>query len=166
MKKPVNPDSPEDSSIDYIRLVSHQLKSPINAITSLLNTIIDGYAGTVDDRAKYVVEKAVNRSKEAREMITDLMDFERFSEPEALTMIEVDLSDTCGETAVRYSAAASEEGISLHTDFPATFSIFVTGDPVALQHGLKNLIENAIKYTPAHGSISFRLYVDTEKIRL
>ena len=60
---------------DYIRLLSHQLKSPINAIESLLNTLVEGYAGNLDEQTLYILKKAVSRSGEAREMISDLLDF-------------------------------------------------------------------------------------------
>ena len=54
----------KDPVQDFVRLVSHQLKSPINAIEALLNMILEGYAGDVEEQARFVVKKAVGRSRD------------------------------------------------------------------------------------------------------
>jgi NADPH-dependent 2,4-dienoyl-CoA reductase/sulfur reductase-like enzyme/rhodanese-related sulfurtransferase/two-component sensor histidine kinase len=148
---------------DYIRLLSHQLKSPINAIESLLNTILEGYAGGLDEQTRYILKKAVGRSGEAREIIADLLDYELYSETAYDEGDEIDVIKLCEGLESRYLVTASDSNISFRTDFPRAVSIFVLGDEKGLEHALRNLLENAFKYTSPRGSVSFSIIADTDK---
>ena len=148
---------------DYIRLLSHQLKSPINAIETLLNTIIQGYAGDLDEKTKYILQKAVVRSSEARDIISDLMDYELYDEVEAVEINEVDLTAVCRNLGMRYTATASEQNIAFHTNIPSDASIIINGEERGIEHALRNLIENAIKYTSERGSVNLNLSYDYDE---
>lgn len=145
---------------DYIRLLSHQLKSPINAIETLLNTIIQGYAGDLDEKTKYILKKAVIRSSEARDIITDLMDYELYDVLEAEIEEEMDLTSVCKAMALRYAATASEQNIAFHSNIPSDTAIIIHGDERGIEHALRNLIENALKYTSDRGSVSLTVDYD------
>ncbi len=58
---------------NYIRILSHQLKSPINSIQSLLNTISEGFTGDVPPKTQHFIDKATDRANEAKELISDLL---------------------------------------------------------------------------------------------
>ena len=147
---------------DYIRLLSHQLKSPINAIESLLNTILEGYAGGLDEQTRYILKKAVSRSGEAREIIADLLDYELYSEADYDAGDEIDVIKLCEGLESRYMVSASDNNISFRTDFPRAVTIYVRGGEKGLEHALRNLLENAFKYTHARGSVTFTVSADVE----
>ncbi len=147
---------------DYIRLLSHQLKSPINAIETLLNTLIEGYAGDLDEKTAYILGKAVVRSSEAREIITDLMDYELFAESPVSTSAEIDLARVCTILGSRFMPTASDLGISFHVNIPDESAIVVRGEEKALEHALRNLIENAFKYSQEGGSVSLQLSAEED----
>lgn len=155
-------DEEKDPVQGYIRLLSHQLKSPINAIATLLNTVLEGYAGELDEKTSYILKKAVGRSAEAREIITDLMDYELYGENAGASRAEVDLTRLCKGLAARYITTASENEISFNVNLPDESSVFVAGDEKGLEHALRNLIENAFKYTPEHGSVSLQLTAEPD----
>ena len=152
-----------DPNQDYVRIVSHQLKSPIAAIESLLKTITEGYAGEVDEKTAFILEKAINRSSEAREIISDLTAYELYSEPGSLEKSDFDLSELCAALASRYHPIATENNKIFRTEFSTTTSIFVRGDRRGIEHAIRNLIENAIKYTPEHGAILLKLTIASDK---
>ena len=155
-------DEEKDPVQDYIRLLSHQLKSPINAIETLLNTILEGYAGDLDEKTKYILQKAVGRSFEAREIITDLMDYELYSESGIGAQEDVDLCELCSSLADRYMVTASDRNIAFHVSMPSESTVFVRGAARGLEHVLRNLIENAFKYTPESGSVSLQLSAEED----
>lgn len=155
-----------DQNRDYIRILSHQLKSPINAIQSLLDTIIEGYAGEIDDNSLFLIRKAVARSKEAREIISDLTDLELFSDEKSLDTKELDCLRLVAGVAAAYHEQASENDISIHVDAPSHTALFVQGDARALEHVFRNLVENAVKYTPAGGSVTIVVRVESGGNRL
>ena len=71
----------------------------------------------------YILKKAVGRSAEAREIITDLMDYELYSETGGTVSEEVDLSRLCKALGSRYLTTASDSGIAFHSIVPDDVSI-------------------------------------------
>ena len=151
-----------DPMQNYIQLLSHQLKSPINAIETLLNTILEGYAGDLDEQARFVLKKAVSRSSEAREIISDLLDYEQYAASKDKEGDEIDIVKLCQRLETEYVRSALDKNISFHTDFPKTVGIFVLGGEQGIEHALRNLLENAFKYTAEKGSVSFTLSIDDQ----
>ncbi len=151
----------KDAGVDqeYIRVLSHQLKSPINTIQSLLSTISEGYAGEVSPQALSLVERAVTRASEAKEMIGDLLAYELYSQDGALPTGEYDLAAMVGSLSATYRSMASEKSISLRSDLPGGSKIYVPGDSRGMEHAVRNLLENAIHYTPPQGNVSVKLSV-------
>ncbi len=144
----------------YTQFVSHQLKSPINAIHSLLKTVTEGFTGEIPAQTKYTIEKAIARTTEASAIVTDILDFERYSKEEGLELSETDIISLLDDLIKTYSLTASEKDLSLLSDVPFSEKIFLKGDAEALTHALKNLIENAIKYTPQFGKITLGFETD------
>ena len=148
-----------ETNQDYIRLISHQLKSPINSIESLLRTISEGFTGEINAKALHLVERAVGRAGEAREIISDLLDYQLYSQEKTTEQKQFDLVVLLNSLLAVYSAKAFEKNVSLHIGLPLKNKIFILGDSKGLEHAIRNIIENAIKYTPDHGRISVSLNV-------
>ncbi|TFG65154.1 MAG: GHKL domain-containing protein [Spirochaetales bacterium] len=142
---------------DFLQLLSHQLKSPIYAIQTLLSTIMEGYAGEVDEKILQCIARALVRTKEAKDVISDLLDYEFFSETTEKTKEEYELISLLKKIIDMYSPQASEKNIFLKYSFPQNAQICLQGYSTAMNQALKNLIENAIKYTPAQGNVSVSL---------
>jgi K+-sensing histidine kinase KdpD len=66
----------DEIQASYVRTLSHQLKSPINSVQSLLNTIAEGLTGETNARTLYLIEKANTRIADAKDIIADLLDFQ------------------------------------------------------------------------------------------
>ena len=64
----------------FLRVLSHQLKSPIDAIQSLLQTIYDGFTGETNVKTLHFIERAVKRASEVEDMVSDLLDYQLYSE--------------------------------------------------------------------------------------
>ena len=154
-----NANDPE-SQVNYLRILfSNQLKSPINSIQSLLNTISDGFTGEIPPKTRYFIEKAADRAIEAKSMISDLLYYQMYSQKQSASQEEFDVLTLTNELMGRYAPLASEKGISLRSDLPLHYKIGLLGDRRDLEHALRNVIENAIKYTPSDGTVSVLLSI-------
>ena len=103
-----------ENESDYIRILSHQLNSPISAIQTMLSTILEGYIGEIDPKALHFIRKSITRAGEAKDIITGLFDYELYSHDRIGEEEEYDLTLLLHRLFTRFSTIASEKNISMN----------------------------------------------------
>jgi NADPH-dependent 2,4-dienoyl-CoA reductase/sulfur reductase-like enzyme/two-component sensor histidine kinase/rhodanese-related sulfurtransferase len=154
-------DSRDGNVDDYLRLISHELKSPINAIKALLDTVTEGYAGDVDERTRFVIGKASRRASEAQQIISDLIQLQLFDTKSVKEA--VNLTDIIRALVEELGLDGTEKGISISSEMPEGTRVFIEGDATGIEHAFRNLIENAVKYTQTGGEVHVTTHVSTDK---
>ena len=128
---------------DFVANISHELKTPVGALSILAETIQDE-----DDLA--VIHKLSKRMvKEAYRMaqtIDDLLELSRIELDGSVQPEVVSVADVIHESVERLSHVVSQMGIQLVAEIPETDSS-VMGDRVQLVSAVSNLIDNAAKYS-------------------
>jgi two-component system, sensor histidine kinase and response regulator len=140
----------------FISVLAHELKAPINAIEGYVRIIRDKSAG--DDVILYdeLLDRCITRTEYMRKMINDLLDLTRIeSGTKPREIQELDLAEVA-RTAMETAAPDAEPRkiqIELHTDGPVAFQ----GDRAELEIVMNNLISNAVKYNRDGGRIDITL---------
>jgi NADPH-dependent 2,4-dienoyl-CoA reductase/sulfur reductase-like enzyme/rhodanese-related sulfurtransferase/two-component sensor histidine kinase len=140
---------------DLIGTLSHQLKAPVTTIQSLLKTIADGFTGETNPQTLQFIEKALKKAAEANTLIADLLRFNAAGSP--IAAADVDVVALAESVASSFLAQATEKNISLRVRLPSSSEIIVRGDGRGLEIVMRNLVENAIKYTPENGYVLVKL---------
>jgi signal transduction histidine kinase len=140
-------DHPDRDIDSLIRVLSHQLKSPINAIESLLTVITDGFTGEVDSKTFHYLKRASVKAQEARDLITDLLRYEKYGAPNEQDRELIDLTGLIASVIGSYGVAAAEKNITLHGDLPERTVVKVMGQRSGIEAALRNLIENAARFS-------------------
>lgn len=148
----------DEAKRKFILMVTHELRSPVGVVRSLLRTLSGGYAGTLTDLQLDMISRALRRSDFLQTLIDDLLDLaagktglrvEQSPEP-------MDLGALVNQIVARYHVPAEEKHIELHLALdPVPF--FVVGIVEQLDRAYNNLISNAIKYTPEGGRVTITL---------
>ncbi len=146
---------------NLIRVLSHQLKSPLNAIESLLNVIAEGFTGGVDSKTSHYLKQAVGKTREARKLISGLLHFEQFSDDYELKVEPVNLCGLLSTLTHSSHPAATAKNLTLTIETPKRLNVIMGGSRAGLEAAFKNLIDNAINYTDEGGSVVVSL--KTEK---
>jgi signal transduction histidine kinase len=132
----------------FLLSVSHELKTPLTAIR--------GYAEGLADGAFPVDEAAETISLEARRLerlVRDLLDLARMNKAEFSVRREpIDLGVAAREAVRRYETQARQFGVDLDAVVSEPAPAIGDGDR-ALQI-VSNLVENALRLTPAGGSVT------------
>ena len=137
---------------DFVANVSHELKTPI--------TVIGGFAETLatDDppaeQRRQFVEAIRGNARRMQRLVDDLLDLSRIESGGWLPKPErVDLPALASETVAAFSKAADAAKVSLGSRIDAR-AASLTADATALRQILFNLVDNAIRHTPAGGRIT------------
>lgn len=136
----------------FLSHVSHELRSPLTTIYQFVTILLDGLAGELtEDQHEYLMI-ALKSVKQLRKMIGDLLDVTRAGNGKlALALEIVDPGELVADVVNSLEAAAYEKSITLKVG--AATSQGVLADPDRLRQVLTNLVENALKFTPAGGSV-------------
>ena len=141
-------DRAKDAERSFLLSVSHELKTPLASIRghgeALLDQVLD-----VPKGAGVVVQEA----KRLERLVRDLLDLARLNLREfSVTPQAVDLADVATEAVGRHEHEARRVIVSL--DVVAPVAAPATADPDRVLQVLSNLIENALRSTPAGGRVT------------
>jgi signal transduction histidine kinase len=134
----------------FLADVAHELATPVNAIVGFATALADGTAETEDERAEAAVLIA-QESARLRALLSDLRDLTRADLFESVNPERVRLDRFCGEMAARLQPLAEDANLDLRLDLEAVEAV---ADPRILESVVRNLIANAVQYTPAGGVVT------------
>lgn len=151
----------------FLATLSHELRTPLNAILGWVFLMKQGSVRPeVHKEGVLVIER---NAKAQSSLIADLLDISRIVtgklrlEPQPLDFL------TCLKSALnRVRPSADEKGVRLlsFAESSAMVRIAMHGDPARLEQALSNLLVNAIKFTPAQGSVKVSMEASESLIRL
>jgi two-component system CheB/CheR fusion protein len=143
------------SKDEFIALVSHELRSPLNAVIGWTQTLRGRrYDEQLFNRAAEVIER--NAGKQLQ-LIEDLLDTARVIRGKLkLEVGPTDLAEVIENAEEVVRPAAEAKGISIDTRLDRSVGQ-ITGDPDRLQQVIWNLLSNAVKFTNEGGRVEVRL---------
>ncbi len=143
----------EQIKSDFVSMVSHEVRSPLNSVLAQLHVITDGLAGEVTPKQTEILGRASEKIKSLLALSTELLDLARVESGLAtLEKEQVNLSEMLVDQAAFHEAAAREKQISLTLE-PVPNLPVLRLNRRNVEEVLSNLIVNAIKYTPEGGKV-------------
>jgi two-component system phosphate regulon sensor histidine kinase PhoR len=138
---------------DFVANASHELKTPVAAVRALAETLMTALPDDPDAGRRFA-ERIGREAERLDVMVRDLLDLSRV-ERGTLDVEPVDLVGLVKEVVGGYADRAEERRIMLSTELQP--DVAVRGDRAQLGLLLSNLIDNALRYTAAKGSVCVRL---------
>ena len=139
----------------FVLNASHELKTPVAGIQALAETVEQAL---VDDpeAAKRFARKLVVESERLSRLIADLLDLSRLEDPAHYSNASVDLGAITEYAVQDLRRLAEDRGVGLGTEVAS--EVVVRGDEQQIGLLVRNLVDNAIRYTPAEGSVTVRVF--------
>jgi signal transduction histidine kinase len=138
---------------DFLANVSHELKTPLTSIQGFAQAMLDGAAATPEaiQRSATII---FTESDRMRRLVDGLLDLARLdSGLRALNRTTIDLRGLLANVCDRLSLRAKDKGVTLRLDLPPTLpTVHADADRLAQVFG--NLLDNALKLTPAGGTVT------------
>ena len=152
--------------ISFAYKIGHDLKSPVGAVQSLLSAMQDGFAGDVPPKQKDILARCIKKQDQLLQLIRDLLSLaEGQMSTEGQKIAPIDLAAAASETVSLLETVARAKVVGIRYDAPVQPVPFqaVPGD---FQRLFSNLLDNAIRYTPAGGSVELTLAGDSRTIAI
>jgi two-component sensor histidine kinase/uncharacterized protein YigA (DUF484 family) len=141
----------------FLEKAAHQLRSPLNAIDTMLKTLRQGFLGPTQTEQAKLIARCEQRIENLSQVIADLLDLGvKRTDLSKVTMHPVNIADVLKPLVHLYQSQASTKNL----DFSCHIEEGLPNIPAQqklMDDLLSNLISNAIKYTPAGGKVSIHV---------
>jgi len=141
---------------EFLSHVSHELRSPLTAIHQFVTILLDGVAGALVLEQRRYLEIVLRNIKQLDSMIDDLLNVTRTQSGKLIMDPQyASASDAIVYAVNTLQGAAKAKNISLDSDIEHGLPM-VCADPTRVRQILVVLVDNAIKFTPAGGTVKIK----------
>ncbi len=145
----------------FLAMVVHELRNPLTPVLAVLEELLekkDPHPEPTREILDMMHRNLLNQSR----MIGDLLDIARITHGKLeLRRTVIDLADPVRQACDNLRGDAQDKRQQLQVEWPAQ-TVAVFGDDGRLRQVFSNLLSNAIRYTPSGGTITLRLFADTD----
>lgn len=138
---------------NFLSVVSHELKTPLHSIKGFVDIILMNKTGPVTDIQRDFLETVKQQTDHLQRMIDDLLEFSRLESGQiTLRLQPVDIPVVAEAVVDKLAPLADASAVTVINQVPEDLPT-ISADPWRLEQVVTNLIDNAIKFTPADGQV-------------
>lgn len=163
----------ESEQTEFISTASHEMRTPVATIDGYLSLALNPQTATIDERARGYLTAAEGASKHLGKLFKDLLDVTKlddgrirpsFKPVEMVNLIKIISSDyipRAKEAQINYRFGSNEPVGAAHRMEQV---IYGSVDEDFMREILGNLIDNALKYTPAGGTVNVSVRGENDRV--
>jgi signal transduction histidine kinase len=149
----------------FLSVLSHELKSPINAIEGYLKIMKERQVG--ENLADYdtMIDRSMERIKGMRNLIMDLMDLTRLESSKKVREIrKVDVGQVTRIAIDTMEPMAIQKNVRIYPDIPE--NLLFPSDTDEIEIIMNNLVSNAVKYNREGGSVNVSVRLEDSCLKI
>ncbi|MFZ2303411.1 MAG: ATP-binding protein [Minisyncoccia bacterium] len=159
----------EEQKTEFMSIASHQLRAPLTVIKGYASMILEGTFGHINDSARDAMGKLYKSSQKIIALVEDLLTISRIEQGRTMLNFEMTNFKNLVEstiTELKDEVAEAKVDVSFTATGDKEFLAYI--DEKKVKQIVKHILENAIKYTTASGSVRVTVADDslTKKVRL
>ena len=141
-------------------LISHDLTTPLASVKQYMQ-LLTAVELDIQDRSS-MEQKLISAVDDAQYLLNNLLLWARNQlQNNEVQLQQLNIKDTLSHTLTMFLQMAKNKNIRVLVDVPD--DLVVTGDKLMIQSVARNLLNNAFKFTPAHGDIAVKARQDGER---
>ncbi len=141
---------------EFMRIVSHDLRSPLTSMQGFASMLESGMVGELDEKQSHFVQKILAGITQLTSLVDNIQDAGRY-DPETgfyeMQRSQCDLGELARLIVRNHLLPAEKQELTLTTEIADNIPI-INADVNMMERAITNLVDNAIKYTPNGRSIN------------
>jgi signal transduction histidine kinase len=143
---------------DFVSIVSHELRTPLAVITLEAQMLASGMHFS-PDKQREIHQALLVSARRLQIQIDDLLDFALIERGELeLKFTSCSINQIVRDVVDLYSARAAGKQLKMTLNLPPTTRLSVVADGPRLRSALMHLVDNAVKFTPEHGTVTISVH--------
>ncbi|NJR49107.1 MAG: GAF domain-containing protein [Leptolyngbyaceae cyanobacterium CSU_1_3] len=152
----------EQMKDEFVSIVSHELRTPLTSIRSTLGLVASGWLDSHPEKSQRMLEIAYSNTNRLVRLINDILDIERIKFGKVTMEKKFCNADDIMTQSVDAMRAMAEKADIILSVVPIAAHLWA--DPDRLIQTLTNLLNNAIKFSPAHSIVQLTAEICTDQI--
>ncbi|OQA00944.1 MAG: Sensor histidine kinase RcsC [Bacteroidetes bacterium ADurb.Bin408] len=149
----------------FLSVLSHELKSPINAIEGYLRIMQEKQAGDKIEDYNMMINRSIERLKGMRSLIMDLLDLTKIESGRRTREIKsIDLHEVAKIVVDTVEPLAIQRNIKVYLD--AEENLIINADSYEIEVLLNNFVSNAVKYNRENGEVYLNIKKHDDHVRI
>jgi signal transduction histidine kinase len=138
----------------HLAMLAHRFKAPLAAMRQCVAAVLQGYAGDISPRARGLIELVAQRTDQMISFVSDWLTLSRLDQGQGIKEArEVDVGEIAETVVKRAGQEPWAEKITIRYAAARALGT-ILGDPGSLDELIGNLVDNAVRYTPAGGTVT------------
>ncbi|MGE0264094.1 MAG: ATP-binding protein [Candidatus Obscuribacterales bacterium] len=147
---------------DLVAMITHDLRTPLSSVMAFLEMLETGMLGELTENGENLSLVAERNSRRMLTLINDLLDVEKIkSGSMELSLKDIEVKPLMEQAVELFATARNGNRIEIE---PCCFS--VRADEGKIERVLQNLIANALKFSPAGGTVTLRARSQGERVEI
>jgi signal transduction histidine kinase len=141
----------------HLAMLAHRFKAPLVAMRQCVAVVLQGYAGDFSPRARGMMELVAQRTDQMIRFVDDWLTLSRLEQGKGIAEAkEIDFAQILKDVVERARQDPWAARVTLELRCPDS-PVSLRGDPSSLDELAGNLVDNAVRYTPAGGTVTVEL---------
>ncbi|MGI6740191.1 MAG: HAMP domain-containing sensor histidine kinase [Brevefilum sp.] len=151
----------DSTKTEFVTMVSHELRSPL--------TLVHGYAkilrltGNLNEQQDASVAKIIEGIEEMKHLVQNLLDIGRLEAGTSLDLTRFSLDEFVQKLVDGMDAQAKQKNVAIRVALPEQ-PVLLEADATFLTQALKNLLDNAIKFSRMGGDVQFTAQWQVDRV--
>ena len=156
----------EKTKNEFVSIAAHQLRTPLTGVKWSLLDLYNGESGPLEPEQKKLIGAAVNSTRRMITLINDLLDVSRIEEGRfGIVLKKQSLVPILEVMHESFRDPAKKKGVSIRYDIPPRLPP-VNIDAEKMEIVLDNLLDNALKYSPAGAEVVLTVTVNKTELQV
>ena len=151
----------EEMRTSFISNVSHELRTPMTTISGFIEGILDGTVPP--EKEKEYLSIALSESRRLSSLVTNLLQTSRVEQETELKTAPFDLTESMRIGIIQFDPQITEKDLTVSANFE-TDHMMALGNADMIRQVITNLLDNAVKFTPAGGKITVDMHRKGDRI--
>jgi len=149
----------------FVTMITHELRSPVSTIESILSRLREGYAGKLTVKQKEYIERIKRRIDYILALINDLLTLTAEERETIREKHPVDIKKVLKEVCESMQTLVEQKKIRFEVK-TSSLPLSIEGDEEEVGLLFSNLINNALKYTPPEGKVQVKVTEEKEGVKI
>jgi PAS domain S-box-containing protein len=151
----------EQMKKQFVAMVSHDLRTPLNSISAFLQVLLKGAHGAISETATQGAQLAQNSAERLISLVNELLELEKMQSGKvSLRLEQCSLSDIFADCEASTTSLAEQRKIMVYYQDCSTT---ICADRERLTQVLVNLVSNAIKYSPRDSVVEVKAQIEPDQ---